>query len=241
MQLAVKENVQSASNFNRSVLYLSTLASLNLPRAQSDVVTLLHSFCSNGNTCFPSLQALSNRSGGKYKIRRISQILQELKWKGWVTITRKSKFKGNTYELHPPSGLLYFPDNCPPLKVVDPPKDRPKRKQWRAEKQIQPKLPLTMPKPIMRIIDSPKKVGCDVEAKPPEIEKPKVESPHLDKLNSDLNLLLKSKESKRKRIDTLLNMMNMWDGLGDQLTESVHYDGMHRMQSIFLHFKKEIG
>lgn len=241
MNFAVKSAEKPKSNFNKSILYISILANLNLPRAQSDVILFLHSFCANGLTCFPSLQALQTRSGGKYKIKRISQILQELKWKGWITITRKGPFKGNEYEIHIPSGLQYFPDNSPPLKIVDPPIQKPKRRQWREPKDTQLKLPLEIPKPLMRIIDSPKKVGCDVEAKSPEIETPKVECPQLDKLNSDLDLLLDSKERTSHKIETLIKYMNMWDGLIHEINDSIYQDGMHRMQSMFIHFKKENG
>ncbi|TGL58592.1 hypothetical protein [Leptospira jelokensis] len=103
------------------------------------------------------------------------------------------------------------------------------------------KLPLEIPKPLMRIIDSPKKVGCDVEAKSPEIETPKVECPQLDKLNSDLDLLLDSKERTSHKIETLIKYMNMWDGLIHEINDSIYQDGMHRMQSMFIHFKKENG
>ncbi|MCU0825003.1 MAG: hypothetical protein MUF77_10220 [Leptospira sp.] len=241
MNFAIKTAEKPESNFNKSILYISILANLNLPRAQSDVLLFLHSFCANGLTCFPSLQALQIRSGGKYKIKRISQILQELKWKGWITITRKGPFKGNEYEIHIPSGLQYFPDNSPPLKIVDPPIQKPKRKQWRKPEDTQLKLPLEIPKPLLRIIDSPKKVGCDTEAKLPDDEKAKELNPHLDKLNSELDLLLNSKESTRTRIDSLTNLMSLWDGLMDQLTDSIYQDGMQRMQKMFAQIKKENG
>jgi len=116
MAQALKKKV-TIPNFSNSVLYIPMLAVLNLPRAQCEVLMVLHSFCSNSNHCWPSLEAMRRRSGYKYKVKRISQILQELKWKGWVTIERKG-FDGNDYYLHAPSGLKYFPDECAPLQVV---------------------------------------------------------------------------------------------------------------------------
>lgn len=193
MQKAQSKFPEIKSNFSNSLLYLPMLAVLNLPRAQCDVVLALHSFCNSGNLCYPRQEAIRKRLGGKYKIRRISQILQELKWKGWLTIDRKG-WNGNTYTLTIPSGLQFFPDNCPPLQVADPPPGRPKTKRsYRKDTQL--KLPLDLPKPLVKIVD----VSAKLEIPKPNPEPLKTVSPLLSKQRSPLEIIWDKWFEERKK------------------------------------------
>lgn len=85
-------------------------AQMNLPQSESLVWTVLWTFQGSNDYAFPSLAAISERLGGMLKPKRISQIIQKLKKKGWLE-AKKVGYRGtNHYRVMIPEDLLFVPN-----------------------------------------------------------------------------------------------------------------------------------
>ncbi|MCU0824999.1 MAG: hypothetical protein MUF77_10200, partial [Leptospira sp.] len=76
-----------------------------------------------------------------------------------------------------------------------------------------------------------------------ESPKPEHQTPDekLAKLNGELDSLVESNATGEQKIDRLTKLMDRWDKLADELTDSVYGKGMQRMQTMFAQIKDERG
>ncbi|WCL51446.1 helix-turn-helix domain-containing protein [Leptospira sp. GIMC2001] len=85
-------------------------ALLNLSGQKALVYTTLLTFQGANEYAWPTLQAISDRMGGKIKPKRISQITNELKREGWLIIIRRGFGRSNKYQCTFPPDLLFVPN-----------------------------------------------------------------------------------------------------------------------------------
>jgi len=128
-------------------------AQMNLPPSEAIVWTTLWTFQGNNEYAFPSLAAISERMGGMLKPKRISQIIQKLKKKGWLD-AKKVGYRGtNHYRVFVPEDLLFKPNFGK--------REKNKVYQEKIKKQQKPKLDFDLPK--IQIITPERRIPTDEE------------------------------------------------------------------------------
>ncbi|TGL58589.1 hypothetical protein [Leptospira jelokensis] len=73
--------------------------------------------------------------------------------------------------------------------------------------------------------------------------KPEHQTPDekLEKLDGELDSLEESNATREQKIDRLTKLMERWDKLADELTDTVYGKGMQRMQTLFAKYQDEKG
>ncbi|PJZ51604.1 helix-turn-helix domain-containing protein [Leptospira adleri] len=85
-------------------------ALLNLPYSEAIVWIVLWSFQGHNANCWPTLNTISRRLGGRLKPRRISQLTNKLVKRGWLIKQRRGNRRSNIYVVTIPTDLLFVPD-----------------------------------------------------------------------------------------------------------------------------------
>ena len=93
-------------NPNISIIWAKVpLAAIaQMTRQELQVYAALASFQGKDKVCFPTLEAIAERiedhGQSQIKTRRISQVIQQLKQAGWITVQRRGYGRSNLYQVH---------------------------------------------------------------------------------------------------------------------------------------------